>query len=86
VSLDRDERRVLAEIERELAADRRRLPTVFVLSVLFYIGAPLISLLFGGTTLTLAAVAYAGCVAAVLIRRRWHAARRHRAATKVTGS
>jgi hypothetical protein len=76
VSLDRDELRVLADIERELAADHRRLPTVFVLSVLFYIGAPLISLLFGGTALTLTTIGYAGWVTAVLVRRRWHAARR----------
>lgn len=68
--LDDDERRILAELERDLQEPvPRPFPTISVLVVLLFLAFPLVTLLFGGPGLIVTVSLFAAAVAIVLLHR-----------------
>ncbi|MBG0562521.1 DUF3040 domain-containing protein [Actinoplanes aureus] len=69
--LDDDERRILADLEREFQEPvERPFPTIPVLCVLLFLAFPLVMLLFGWPGLVITFDLFAASVAIVLLRRR----------------
>lgn len=68
--LDDDERRILAELERDLQEpEERPFPTIAVLCVLLFLAFPLVMLLFGWPGLIITVDLFAVAVAIVLVHR-----------------
>ncbi|WP_328469354.1 dolichyl-diphosphooligosaccharide--protein glycosyltransferase subunit 2 [Actinoplanes sp. NBC_00393] len=69
--LDDDERRILADLERDFQEpEERPFPTISVLCVGLFIAFPIVMLLFGWPGLIITLDLFAAAVAIVLLRRR----------------